>query len=209
MILPDDFFSFVRLANFESPGRPVQWAHRARAAAGLAYCAGLWLPEILALRRRHWCPEGRDLVIVNGDRVVGEQGSQTHRRIVPVSPAARYFVGQFLKALAPSGVDPNGRFFAMEGSPPLKLELRNAARRSAIEPEIKPGDLRASFEAIVIGHHQKNPLAFYLVGRMPSSDMSNPFVDADPPVEDLDRLLKDNHPVYADDERLWRRRPAA
>jgi integrase len=133
LISPDDFFALIRLANFESPGRPVQWAHRARAAAGLAYCAGLWLPEILALRRRHWCPEGHDLVIVNGDRVVGEQGSQTHRRILPVSPAARYLVGQFLKALGPNGVDPDGQFFAMEGAPPLKLELRNAARRSAVD----------------------------------------------------------------------------
>lgn len=205
LISSDDFYTFIRLANFESPGRPVQWAHRARAAAGLAYCAGLWLPEILALRRRHWCPEGRDLVVVNGDRVVGEQGSQTHRRILPVSPAARYLVGQFLGALRPDGLDQDDRFFAMEGAPPLKLELRNAARRSPIEPEVKPGDLRGSFESIIIGLHPKDPLAYYLVGRAASPEMSDPFSETDPPIDDLRRLLKDSHPVYADDERLWRR----
>lgn len=31
---------------------------RLRAAAVLAYCAGLWFPEIMALRRRDWLQDG-------------------------------------------------------------------------------------------------------------------------------------------------------
>ena len=189
MISPKSFYSFIRVANFESPGRPAEWAYRARAAAGLAYCLGLWLPEILALQRRHWCPDAQDLVIVDGDRLVGVESSQTHHRILPVPPAARFLVGQFLRSL--DGARPEQRFFAIEGAPPLKLELRNAARRSGVAPEIKPGDLRASFETLVLGKRPADPLAFYMVGRAPTGGMQNPFVETDPSVADLDALLRE------------------
>jgi hypothetical protein len=203
VISADNFYTFIRLDHFRSPGRPEILAHRARAAAGLAYCTGLWLPEILALRRRHWCPETLPYVVVDGDRVAGQLGSQSHPRVVPVSPAARWLVGQFLASFGDPIVDPATRFFAIDDAPPLKLEIRNAARRSGVAPEIRPGDLRASFEGFIVGPNPKDPLAFYLTGRAPAPDMCNVFADADPELKKLAGLLSRCHDVYDEDARLW------
>jgi hypothetical protein len=205
VISAENFYTFIQLGHFRSPGRPEILAHRARAAAGLAYCTGLWLPEIMALRRRHWCPDTLPFVVVDGDRVDGQPGLQSHPRAVPVSPAARYLVGQFLACFGGPVADPETRFFAIEDAPPLKLEIRNAARRSGIVPEIRPGDLRASFEAFVVGRNPNDPLAFYLAGRAPAPDMRDVFEEVDPEMRDLAGLLSRCHDVYDEDARLWNR----
>lgn len=203
MISADNFYALIQLDHFRSPGRPEILAHRARAAAGLAYCTGLWLPEILALRRRHWCPDTLPYVVIDGGRVDGQPGSQSHPRAVPVSPAARFLVGQFLASFGDPIVDLETRFFAIGGAPPLKLEIRNAARRSGIVPEIRPGDLRASFEAFVVGRNPDDPLAFYLAGRAPAPDMCDVFAEEDPKEKRLVGLLRRCHDVYDEDARLW------
>jgi hypothetical protein len=212
VISAENFYNLIQLRNFFSPGQPNILAHRARAAAGLAYCTGLWLPEILALRRRHWCPDTLPHVVVDGGRVDGQHGSQSHPRAVPVSPAARFLVGQLLANFDDPIVDPNARFFAIENAPPLKLAIRNAARRSGIVPEIRPGDLRASFEAFVVGRNPKDPLAFYLAGRAPAPDMRDVFAETDPEMKELTSLLRRCHVTYDEDPRLWtdaRRRAGA
>lgn len=98
MITPDLFFQLTRMENFRAAGRSEIEAYRGRAAAALAYCAGLRLPEILALRRRHWCPDFSNAVRIDGDRVDGVTAREARPRIVPISPVARYMVGQYLQA---------------------------------------------------------------------------------------------------------------
>jgi hypothetical protein len=81
MISHTTFFRFVQLENFRRPGRPEYLAYRSRAAALLAYCAGLWFPEIMALTRRHWTPEGVQALLIES----------------PDGIATRWTVGRFLR----------------------------------------------------------------------------------------------------------------
>jgi hypothetical protein len=165
---------------------------RLRAAAVLAYCSGLWFPEILALRRRHWLPEGRPCLVVEGR---GRRPART----VPASPATiwavRQFVGPSLAADAP--------IIPLAGAP-LKNDFQRAFRRLArTDPQRNhgAGDLRASFEERIMRTHPNDPLAFYLVGAAPGGDVAP--APKDPPLNRLEEMLRRSGLPYKQDD-LWR-----
>jgi integrase len=148
-------------------------------------------------------------VVIDGFRV--EDGRREHQalpRTVPVSPAARCVVGQYLATL-PEPPAPSFRFFNLPEGPALKGEIRKAVSRAGMETSIKPGDLRASFEAFIKDRNRGSDLAFYLVGARPTAGMIYRFGNRQPPMKDLVQLLKKSHQVYGDgNERLRaRRRP--
>jgi integrase len=206
MISANEFYQLIRVENYEQDGLPDFLAYRVRAAAALAYCAGLCFPEVLALRRSQWCPNGLPKIVIDGFRV--EDGRREHQalpRTIPVSPAARCVVGQYLAAL-PDPPTPECRFFDLPERPALKAEIGKAVSKAEMETSIKPGDLRASFEVFIKDQNPGSDLAFYLVGARPTAGMVYRFGSRPPPMKDLVQLLK-THQVYGDgDERLRARR---
>lgn len=210
MISAEEFYQLIGIENFQRAGLPDFLAYRVRAAVALAYCAGLCFPEVLALRRLQWCPNGLPKVVIDGSRV--EDGRREHQalpRTIPVSPAARCIVGQYLATL-PEPPDPASRFIDLPERPALKTEIGKAVSRAGMETSIKPGDLRASFEAFIKDRIPGSDLAFYLVGARPTAGIVYRYGIRQPPMKDLVQLLKTSHQVYGDgDERLRSRRRRA
>ena len=123
LISQKDFFKFIQIDNFRRAGRPDYLAYRSRAAAVLAYCAGLWFPEVMALRREHWMPNSEACVVIDAN-------AEYARRRIPASPAVQWAVQRFLAeglAAAKSGL-----LFDCDGGLPLKQEIRNAIRKSPL-----------------------------------------------------------------------------
>src|SRR4051812_23853296 len=82
--------TFIELIKFEvlcSQRASQSDFRRLRAAAVLGYCAGLWFPEIMALRRCDWLQGGIACISIEGN-------SQRPGRTVPASPAAIWAVRQ-------------------------------------------------------------------------------------------------------------------
>jgi site-specific recombinase XerC len=195
LLSKEDFFVFIQLENFRRPGRPEYLAYRSRAAAVLAYCAGLSFPEVMRLRSEHWMPDEEACLIV-------EANAERARRRVPASPATQWAVQRFLvERPPPIG---NAPLFACERGLPLKQEIANAIRKSSFARETKPrsGELRASFEEAILKYHRDSPLSYYLIGAAPPGHL--PYVLDDPPLEDLHRLLRKSGHLYFDREELWR-----
>jgi integrase len=94
LISQDEFVALVKLRNFERLGRPDYLAYRSRAAALLAYGAGLWFPEIMSLRRPHWMRDGGDCIFI-------EATAQRAPRTIPASPAVIWAVQRFLAERRP------------------------------------------------------------------------------------------------------------
>jgi hypothetical protein len=164
---------------------------RLRAAAVLAYCAGLWFTEILALRRRHWMPDGQACIRIEGN-------SQRPPRKVPASPAVVWAVRQLTgpsSAPAPDALIFGDGMSLTNGIQRAlrRLDLENATVRGA-------GDLRASFEDRVMRVYRDDPLAFYLVGAAATADV--PPVPSDPPLKRLDGMLRRSGILYKHDD-LW------
>jgi hypothetical protein len=164
---------------------------RLRAAAVLAYCAGLWFPEIMALRRRHWLPEGLPCLRV-------ERNERWLSRTIPASPATIWAVQQFIGPLPP--IDQDTPIFPADA---LNLRMaiqRGLKRLGAPAANQGAGDLRASFEDRVMRLHPNDPLAFYLVGAAPTGDL-RPLL-RDPPLHKLDAVLRRSGLPYKGDD-LW------
>jgi hypothetical protein len=124
--------------------------------------------------------------------------------MVPASPAVIWAVQRFLAERHPRMLDDDTPLFACEGGLPLKQEIRNALRRVtfATSREVRSGELRASFEEAILRAHRDEPLSYYLVGAAPPPHL--PLVVEDPPLEDLDRLLRRSGHLYLDGPELWR-----
>jgi site-specific recombinase XerC len=197
LISQDEFVELVKLRNFERIGRPDYLAYRSRAAAVLAYCAGLWFPEIMSLRRPHWMRDGAASISI-------EATDQRAPRTVAASPAVIWAVQRFLAERRPRILDDDTPLFACDGGLPLKQEITNALRKVSFAKHRKvgTGELRASFEEAMLRAHRDDPLTYYLVGAAPPPHL--PLVVADPPLEDLDRLLRKSKHLYLDGPELWR-----
>lgn len=194
----EDFFALIQIENFRRPGRPAYLSYRSRAAAVLAYCAGLWFPEIMALRREHWMPNGGACLIIDAN-------AEHARRRIPASPATQWAVQRFL-AERPAAVANNDLLFDCEGGLPLKQEITNAIGKSPLSRGVRPGsgELRASFEEAILRSYRDSPLAFYLIGAAAPAHLP-PVLD-DPPLDDLHRLLRKSGHLYVDREELWKTR---
>ena len=197
MISQDEFVALVKLRNFERLGRPDYLAYRSRAAALLAYGAGLWFPEIMSLRRPHWMRDGGDCIFI-------EATAQRAPRTIPASPAVIWAVQRFLAERRPRILDDDTPLFACDGGLLLKQEITNALRKVefAKHRKVRTGELRASFEETILRAHRDEPLSYYLIGAAPPPHL--PLVVEDPPLEDLDRLLRKSGHLYLDGPELWR-----
>ena len=193
LIIESDFFRLVQLANFMRAGRPDFLAYRSRAAAVLAYCAGLRFTETAMLEPRHWMPDGEACILVPGNML------QSSRR-VPASPAARWAVDRYLAERGPA----HERFmFNVEGGLPLKQEVGNALRSAGLlAGGIQVGYLRAAFQNAILSSEPDNSLSYYLVGVQPPSEL--PDLDDHPTVGELDGLLRRSGHLYRDVRQLWR-----
>jgi hypothetical protein len=87
VITNETFISLIKFEVLRSQRASQSDFRRLRAAAALAYCAGLWFPEIMALRRRDWLQGGIARISIEGN-------SQRPGRMVPASPAAIWAVRQ-------------------------------------------------------------------------------------------------------------------
>jgi hypothetical protein len=185
--------TFIDLIKFEvlcSQRTSQSEFRRLRAAAVLAYCAGLWFPEIMALRRRDWLQGDIACISIEGN-------SQRPGRTVPASPAAIWAVRQ-LTGSSPAPA-PDALIFGDGMS--LTSGIRRALRRLGRKGLHAAGDLRASFEERVMRAHRDNPLAFYLVGAAAAAAV--PPVQSVPPLKQLDAMLRRSGLPYKDND-LWR-----
>lgn len=192
MITNNIFIDLIKSETLCSKTASEKEFRRLRAAAVLAYCSGLWLTEIKALRRRHWLPGGLAVMEIDSD-------SRYRARMVPASPAAIWAVRQMTGPWPVSG--PDGPIFG-EG-----ISLKNGIQRAMKRLGEKAvavsgaGDLRASFEERVMRVHRNDPLAFYLVGAAPAADVAP--VQSVPPLKKLDAMLRSSGLPYKHDD-LWR-----
>jgi site-specific recombinase XerC len=195
LISKETFIALIELDNLRRVGRPDYLAYRSRAAAFLAYCGGLWFPEIMALRRAHWMPEGKACILI-------EATAERSPRRIPASPAVKWAVQRYL-AERPGALE-DGPLFACEGGLPLKQEITNAIRNSGASGERKvgSGELRASFEESILRAYRDEPLSYYLIGMVPPGRL--PRIVEDPPLPDLDRLLRNSGHLYFDSREIWR-----
>lgn len=193
MIPNETFIALIQFETLCGRGACRSDFRRLRAAAVLAYCAGLWFPEIMALRRSHWMPEGSPCLFVEGNK-------QRPARTIPASPATVWAVRQFI---GPSpAVDQDTPIFPADALT-LRMAIQRALKR--LGPPVArvhgAGDLRASFEERVMRFHRNDPLAFYLVGAVPAGDV-RPILQ-DPPLQKLDGMLRRSGLPYKHDG-LWR-----
>ena len=195
MITNEIFIDLIKFEVLCGQGTSQNDFRRLRAAAVLAYCAGLWLTEIAALRRRDWLPDGVAAMTIKGD-------SPHRARTVPASPAAIWAVRQ-LTGPTPASA-PDGLIFGDGMSP--KNGIQRALKRLGTKAAAASGagDLRASFEERVMRAHRNDPLAFYLVGAAPAADVSP--LRSVPPLKKLDTMLRSSGVPYKDDD-LWRAAP--
>jgi hypothetical protein len=191
---------FIDLIKFDvmcSPNTSQKNFRRLRAAAVLSYCSGLWLTEIMALRRCDWLPNGVAVMTIQGD-------SQHRARQVPASPAAIWAVRQLTGPIPPSASHAHDLIFGdgMSIKNGIQRALKRLGKKAAAVSGA--GDLRASFEERVMRTHRNDPLAFYLVGAAPAAGV--PPVQSHPPLMKLDAMLRHSGVPYKDDD-LWRVAP--
>jgi hypothetical protein len=137
LITKETFVAMIQIDTLCGRGESRKNFHRLRAAAALAYCAGLWFPEIMALRRRHWMPQGIPCILV-------EEAEHRLARTIPASPATMLAMQRYIGA--PPARNQDELIFA--AGTPLKNDFQRAFRRLASPAASvhRAGDLRASFE---------------------------------------------------------------
>lgn len=141
-------------------------------------------------------PEGEACILI-------EATAERSPRRIPASPAVKWAVQRYLAERPETFGD--APLFACEGGLPLKQEITNAIRKSATsgERKLRSGELRASFEESILRAHRDDPLSYYLIGMAPPVHL--PWIVEDPPLPDLDRLLRNSGHLYFDCRALWRR----
>lgn len=139
-----------------------------------------------------------------GDCIFIEATAQRAPRTIPASPAVIWAVQRFLAERRPRILDDDTPLFACDGGLLLKQEITNALRKVefAKHRKVRTGELRASFEETILRAHRDEPLSYYLIGAAPPPHL--PLVVEDPPLEDLDRLLRKSGHLYLDGPELWR-----
>lgn len=208
MLSRDDFIRLVQPRNQEQVGLPEWLGRRGIAICFLAYCCGLWFPEIAAMRLDDWFPSGVRAVRVSGDRSERRSASiATRPRLIPVSPAAEWAVKEYAQR-AP--VDPLGSLFSFDADDAdrgrtLKNQVRSSLRRSQLADKgVRAGALRSSFETRLRKIDNADGVADYLIGKAPDDATVDGWTDEAPPLKLLTEVLKRATPVWTVEREFWR-----